>query len=69
LWATVALSAVLQVGVVHLKFLNLAFGTVPLSLEQWGVCIAMASGVLWFSEARKWAFRAIAKRPDKDSSP
>ena len=35
------------------------FGTVPLSLEQWGVCIAMGSGVLWFSELRKWALRAF----------
>jgi len=59
LWATVALSAVLQVAVVHLGFLNRAFGTAPLSLAQWGVCIAMASGVLWFSELRKWALRAF----------
>ncbi len=58
LWATVALSAGLQVAVVHMEPLNKAFGTAPLSLEQWGVCIAMASGVLWFSELRKWARRA-----------
>jgi hypothetical protein len=55
----VLLSAALQVAVVHLGFLNQAFGTAPLSLAQWGVCIAMASGVLWFSELRKWAFRAF----------
>jgi len=60
LWATVLLSAVLQVAVVHLAFLNQAFGTAPLSLAQWGVCIAMASGVLWFSELRKWVIRALA---------
>jgi magnesium-transporting ATPase (P-type) len=53
LWAAVALSALLQVAVVHLPFLNLAFGTVPLSAGQWGGCAAMASGVLWFSEGRK----------------
>nr|WP_306441904.1 cation-translocating P-type ATPase [Methyloversatilis sp. XJ19-49] len=53
LWAAVALSTALQVAVVHLPFLNLAFGTVPLSAGQWGVCVAMASGVLWFSEGRK----------------
>ncbi len=62
LWGTVVLSAVLQVAVVHLEFLNQAFGTAPLSLAQWGVCIAMASGVLWFSELRKWILRAFAKR-------
>jgi magnesium-transporting ATPase (P-type) len=65
LWAAVALSAALQVDVVHLPFLNLAFGTVPLSAGQWGVCVAMASGVLWFSEARKlvrrrWTRQATA---------
>jgi magnesium-transporting ATPase (P-type) len=60
LWAAVALSAALQVAVVHLPFLNLAFGTVPLSTGQWGVCVAMASGVLWFSEARKLVRRLLA---------
>jgi Ca2+-transporting ATPase len=51
--AAVALSAALQVAVVHLPFLNLAFGTVAHSAAQWGVCVAMASGILWFSERRK----------------
>jgi magnesium-transporting ATPase (P-type) len=65
LWAAVVLSAALQGAVVHLPLLNLAFGTVPLSAGQWGVCVAMASGVLWFSEGRKllrrlWAQRAPA---------
>ena len=53
LWAAVALSFALQVAVVHLTFLNLAFGTVPLSANQWTVCVAMASGVLWYGEGRK----------------
>ena len=60
LWATVILSAALQVAVVHLPFLNRAFGTAPLSLAQWWVCLAMASGVLWFSELRKWVQRTLA---------
>jgi P-type Ca2+ transporter type 2C len=58
LWGTVVLSVTLQVAVVHVGFLNRAFATAPLSLEQWLVCIAMSSGVLWFSELRKWAHRA-----------
>jgi magnesium-transporting ATPase (P-type) len=62
LWAAVALSTALQMAVVHLPFLNLAFGTVPLTLGQWGVCVAMASGVLWFIEARKLLSRIRARR-------
>lgn len=58
LWATVLLSAALQVAVVHVPVLNQAFGTVPLTLQQWGLCVAMASSVLWAGELRKWAFRA-----------
>jgi Ca2+-transporting ATPase len=60
LWAAVALSTALQVAVVHLPFLNLAFGTVPLSAGQWCVCVAMASGVLWFIEGRKLLRRSFA---------
>ena len=44
----------LQVALgVHVPFPNQAFGTQPLSLEQRLLCVAMASGVLWFSELRK----------------
>jgi Ca2+-transporting ATPase len=53
LWGAVALSALLQVAVVYLPFLNTAFGTEPLSAAQWGVTIAAASVVLWVSEIRK----------------
>jgi len=58
LWSAVALSVLLQVAVVHLGFLNVAFGTVPLAFEEWLLCAAMASGVLWFSELRKLVGRA-----------
>ena len=59
LWSAVALSLLLQVAVVHVPFLNIAFGTAPLALEQWLVCAAMASGVLIYSElqtllSRRW---------------
>ncbi len=53
LWGAIALSALLQVAVVHIGFLNVAFGTTPLTLAQWGVCVGMASGVLVYSELRK----------------
>ena len=62
LWSAIALSALLQVAVVNLDFLNLAFGTVPLTLDQWLLCVAMASVVLWYSELRKLASRVWGRR-------
>ncbi len=53
LWSAVALSLLLQVAVVHIPFLNIAFGTAPLALNQWLVCAAMASVVLIYSEGQK----------------
>jgi P-type Ca2+ transporter type 2C len=53
LWAALALSGLLQAAVVNLHELNVAFGTVPLSLDQWAVCASMGSVVLWYSELRK----------------
>ena len=58
LWGAIALALLLQVAVVHLQWLNLAFGTVPLTPAQWALCAAMASGVLWYSELRKLVVRA-----------
>jgi P-type Ca2+ transporter type 2C len=57
LWAAIALSVVLQVAVVQLEFLNEAFGTAPLSLEEWLICTGLASIVLWTSELRKLVAR------------
>ena len=62
LWGAIALSILLQVAVVNLGFLNLAFDTGPLAFDQWLVCIAMASVVLPFSELRKLASRAWSRR-------
>ena len=57
LWGAVALSFFLQLAVVNMGVLNVAFGTVPLTLDQWLVCLLMGSLVLWVSEAFKWAQR------------
>jgi magnesium-transporting ATPase (P-type) len=57
LWGSIALAVLLQIAVVHLAWLNLAFGTAPLSLAQWALCTAMASTVLWTSELRKLMVR------------
>ncbi len=59
LWGAITLSVALQVLVVEVPVLNRAFGTSPLSLEQWLVCAAMASGVLWAGEALKVVLRRI----------
>ncbi len=53
LWSAVALSLLLQVAVVNVPFLNIAFGTAPLAFDQWLVCAAMASVVLIYSEGQK----------------
>ncbi len=58
LWGAIGLSALLQVAVVHVGVLNVAFGTVPMSPAQWAVCVAMGSTVLWFGELRKLVLRA-----------
>ena len=53
LWGAIALSLVLQVAVVEVPFLNEAFGTSPLTLEDWAACFGLASIVLWADEAKK----------------
>jgi P-type Ca2+ transporter type 2C len=60
LWGSIALAVLLQVAVVHVGWLNTAFGTVPLALDQWALCVVMASGVLWASELRKLVVRWTA---------
>ncbi|MGM1030369.1 MAG: cation-translocating P-type ATPase [Actinomycetota bacterium] len=62
LWAALAFGVVTQVLVVHVPFLQAAFGTAPLAPEQWLVCVALASVVLWFDELRKVGIRAFERR-------
>jgi calcium-translocating P-type ATPase len=62
LWGAIALSALLQVAVVHVDFLNTAFGTEPLAPSQWLACVAMGSTVLWVGELRKLAWRIAERR-------
>jgi magnesium-transporting ATPase (P-type) len=61
LWGAVAVSLALQIAVVHVGLLNIAFGTVPLGLDQWLLCAAMGSSVLWVSELRKLAWRRLRR--------
>ncbi len=62
LWGAVAVSALLQIAVIHVPFLNVAFGTVPLTADQWINCLAMASIVLIYSEFRKLVMRWIYRK-------
>ena len=62
LWGAVALALLLQIAVVHLPIMNVAFGTAPLTLNQWLVCAAMASGVLIYSELQKLIKRIKIKK-------
>lgn len=61
LFGAVLLGVVLQIAVVNMSFLNTAFGTAPLTIQQWFFCILMASAVLWVSELRKLVFRLVRK--------
>jgi Ca2+-transporting ATPase len=59
LWAAIGLSVALQVAVVHVPFLEIAFSTVSLSAGDWLRCTAVASSVLWLRELSKIATRAM----------
>jgi calcium-translocating P-type ATPase len=62
LWGAIALSALLQVAVVQLPFLNKAFDTAPLGLDEWLICVGLASVVLWAAEAKKLVDRRLRRR-------
>lgn len=54
LWAAVSLSIALHTLVIYVPFLQAAFGTVSLAGWDWARAIAVASSVLWISEAAKF---------------
>ena len=68
LWGAITLSLLLQIAVVNLPFLNVAFGTTPLTLNQWLVCSLMASCVLWYSELRKLLVRIWSGKLDRSKN-
>jgi magnesium-transporting ATPase (P-type) len=61
LFGAIALSFALQVLVVHVPWFNAAFGTQPMSLADWALCIAIASSVLWADELRKVVLRRTGR--------
>jgi len=67
LWGAVALSLALHVGVIYLPFLQKTFSTVSLGLNDWLLCAAAASSVLWLRELGKLITRAAARNARKSS--
>ena len=67
LWGAIALSALLQIAVVQLGFLNNAFDTAPLGLDEWLICLGLASVVLWADEAKKLIQRRLRRPTGADS--
>jgi Ca2+-transporting ATPase len=58
-WGAVFLSLLLQVVVVYTPFLQRAFSTTSLSLNDWLLCFAVASSVLWLRELSKLVERHL----------
>jgi Ca2+-transporting ATPase len=60
LWGAIGLSIALHVAVIYVPFLQAAFSTVGLTLNDWLCCVAVASSVLWLRELSKIITRTKA---------
>ena len=60
LWLALGAVIALQVAVTHVGPFQRLFETTSISAEQWLLCIAVASSVLWLEEARKFIVRRRA---------
>ncbi len=70
LWATILLSLLLQAAVIYIPFLQHAFSTRPLSLDDWLLCAGAASSVVWLRELEKLVRRiAASDRPSRGIPP
>ena len=61
LWIAVGFSLLMQVAVVHVPFLQQAFSTTALSIENWLTCALVASTVIWAREIFKLFVRVIRR--------
>ena len=59
LWGALGVSIALQAAVIYVPFLQNAFSTVSLSLNDWLRCVAVASSVLWLRELGKLITRSM----------
>jgi Ca2+-transporting ATPase len=62
LWGAVAMSLLLHIAVIYTPFLQKAFSTVGLGLNDWILCAAVASSVLWLREISKLLARLTSKK-------
>jgi Ca2+-transporting ATPase len=53
LWISLASVLALQIAVTHVGFMKKLFDTKSISFNQWMICVAVASSVLWVEEIRK----------------
>ncbi|WP_348519477.1 cation-translocating P-type ATPase [Bifidobacterium sp. ESL0775] len=67
LWGAIGLSIVLQLVVVYVPFLNVPFGTVPLTPMEWLECIGLSLAVLVVSEVYKFILRFLDARKAKSA--
>ena len=61
LWGAVVLALLMQVAVIYIPFLQQAFSTMSLSVNDWLRCAAVASSVLWLRELSKLITRATGR--------
>ncbi|MFP3879818.1 MAG: cation-translocating P-type ATPase, partial [Dehalococcoidia bacterium] len=57
-WLVIAIftSILLQLAVIYVPFLQVAFSTVPLAIDQWGIAILAGGSLFTIEEARKLVF-------------
>ena len=56
LLAAISFAIMLQMAVVYVPFLQVAFHTVPLSIERWGIAVLAAGSLFTVEETRKTIF-------------
>lgn len=53
---SISIAVMLQIAVVYVPFLQVAFGTVPLSLTEWGIALIPGASLFIIEELRKFLF-------------
>jgi len=59
LMATLSTAILLQIAVVYVPFLQVAFGTVPIGLDKWGIAILAGGSLFIIEELRKVFFSKL----------